>query len=75
MPVTTNSDSLPLSQQQGIRRKQLQSQKNQALDIAVDETSGNKKSRKRRRAYEPIRLNIEPNHKQKKKTLGLTLYH
>ena len=48
MPVTTNSDSLPLSQQQGIRRKQLQSQKNQALDIAVDETSGNKKSRKRR---------------------------
>ena len=66
MPMTTNTDSLPLSQQQGIRQKQLQSQKNQALDIAVDETSGNKKSRKRRRAYEPIGLHIEPNHKQTK---------
>ena len=64
--MTTNTDSLPLSQQQGIRQKQLQSQKNQALDIGVDETSGKKKSRKRRRTYEPIGLNIEPNHKQTK---------
>ena len=41
------------------------------LDIAVDETSGNKKSR---RAYETIGVNIEQNHK-KKKPLGLTLWH
>ena len=34
------------------------------LDIAVDETSGNKKSR---RAYETIGVNIEQNHKKKKK--------
>ena len=43
------------------------------LDIAVDETSGNKKSR---RAYETIGVNIEQNHKKKKKNpLGLTLWH
>ena len=44
------------------------------LDIAVDETSGNKKSR---RAYETIGVNIEQNQKKKKKKkpLGLTLWH
>ena len=39
------------------------------LDIAVDETSGNKKSTC---AYETIGVNIEQNHKKKKKkkTIG-----
>ena len=62
-------DSLPLSQQPGIRQKQQLSQKIQGLAIAIDGTSENKKSRKRRRAYEPTGLNIEPYHK-KPKTVG-----
>ena len=63
------TDSLPTLQQQGIRQKQQFSQKNQGLAIAIDGTSDNKKSRKRRRAYEPTGLNIEPCHK-KPKTVG-----
>ena len=70
-------DSLPLSQQPGIRQKQQLSQINQLLAITIDGTSENKKSRKRRRAYEPTGLIIEPYHK-KLKTVGanfLPLYH
>ena len=63
------TDSLPILQQQGIRQKQQLSQKNQGLAIAIDGTSDNKKSRKRRCAYEPTGLNIEPCHK-KPKTVG-----
>ena len=71
------TDSLPLSQQPGIRQKQQLSQKCQGQAIAIDGTSENKKSRKRRRAYEPTGLNIEPYHK-KPKTVGakfLSLNH
>ena len=71
------TDSLPLSQQPGIRQKQQLSQKCQGLAIAIDGTSENKKSRKRRRAYKPTGLNIEPYHK-KPKTVGakfLSLNH
>ena len=57
---TNCTDSLPLSQQPGIRQKQQLSQKIQGLAIAIDGTSENKKNRKRRRAYEPTELNIEP---------------
>ena len=68
-------DSLPLSQQPGIRQKQQLSQKIQGLAIAIDGTSENKKSRKRRPSYEPTVLNIEPYEKKKKKLLVLTFYH
>ena len=60
------TDSLPLSQQAGIRQKQQFSEKNQVLAIAIDGTSEKKKSRKRRRAHEPTGLIIEPYHKKTK---------
>ena len=49
--------------------------KKQGLAIAIDGTSENKKSRKRRPSYEPTVLNIEPYEKKKKKLLVLTFYH
>ena len=66
---TNCTDSLPLSQQPGIRQKQQLSPKKQGLAIAIDGTSENKKSRKRRRAYEPTEVKIEPYH-NKPKTAG-----
>ena len=60
---------LLLSQQPGIRQKQQLSQKNQGLVIIIGGTSENKKSTRRRHAYEPAGLNIEPYHK-KPKTVG-----
>ena len=48
------TDSLPLSKQPGIRQKhQLSQKKKNRLAIAIDGTSGNKNSRKRRGVYEP----------------------
>ena len=55
---TNCTNSLPLSQQLGIRQNQQLSQKKQGLAITIDGTSENIKSRKRRRAYEPTGLNI-----------------